>query len=45
MIYAVLAFLAAVMLCGSLLICSKAGERDALCKYGQKDNENPDNTP
>ena len=39
MIYAVLASLAAVMLCGSLLICSKAGERDALCKYGQNDDD------
>lgn len=45
MIYAVLTFLVAAMLCGSLLICSKAGERDALCKYGQKNHENPDNAP
>jgi hypothetical protein len=41
MIYAVLVFLAAVMLCGSLLICSKAGERDGICKYGQKDDDTP----
>lgn len=45
MICAVLAFLAAVMLCSSLLVCFKAGERDALCKYGQKDDENPYDTP
>ena len=33
MIYAALALLAAVMLCGSLLMCSKAGERGGVCKY------------
>lgn len=33
MIYAVLVLLAAVMLCGSLMICRKAGERDGVCNY------------
>ena len=33
MIYAVLVLLAAVMLCCSLVICCKAGERDGICKY------------
>lgn len=33
MIYTVLVLLAAVMLCGSLVMCCKAGERDGVCKY------------
>ena len=33
MMYAFIAIIAAVMLCGSLLICCKAGERERVCKY------------
>lgn len=39
MIYAVVISIAAVMLCGSVLICCKAGERDGICKYGQDDDQ------
>ena len=42
MIYAVLVLLTAAMLCSSLLICCKAGERDRICKYGHDETRDTD---
>ena len=39
MIYAVLVLLAAVMLCGSLMMCSRVGEKEGICKYGHNETD------
>lgn len=39
MIYAVVILISVVMLCASLLICCKAGEKEGICKYGKLGEE------
>lgn len=37
MVYVILVTLAVVLALGSLVIVSKCGEKDGICKYGNKD--------